>query len=251
MKKLISCILSMVLIISVVMQSGISQAKENTTEKEAVVSSVQASTNLKKATSNQKVKTIKLTMFTYSGYEMKVPKKLAKARWIVSDKEMVKVTKIGKKGTQIGLDTNGKTGECTIKAKVKGEVKYKINLTIKKRIRERKYNGTKVKAVLLNFSNRTWILTVRLYNGSNKYKDYGPVYYLQKYVDGKWKNVPRQRGGVFTANMFTLHAHKSIARYYRLSDSYDTSKLTPGTYRLYVHYMTKKKSDSYVKFKIK
>lgn len=46
-------------------------------------------------------------------------------------------------------------------------------------------------------------------------------------------------------------AHTSRLGYYRLSDYYDISKLTPGTYRLYVHYSTKRKSDSFVKFKIK
>lgn len=251
MKKLITCMLSMILVIAIVIQPNVSLAKENAAEREVAASTVQASSNTKKELSTKKVKTIQLSMYTYSGYEMKVPKKLAKAKWIVSDKEMVKVTRIGKNGTQIGLDTSGKTGKCTIQAKLKGKVKYKINLTIKKRIREKKYNGKKVKAGLINFSNRTWILTYRMYNGSNREVRYSTRRYLQKYVNGKWKNVNYPPDYVDLGIINYVPAHTSRLGYYRLSDYYDTSKLTPGTYRLYVHYSTKKKTDSFVKFKIK
>ncbi|MBP3327209.1 MAG: hypothetical protein J6L77_12440 [Coprococcus sp.] len=250
MKKIISCILSIVLMIAIVIQPNVSQAKGNTTEGETSVGAVQVSSEVKKTASGKKVKTVNITMYLYNGKEIAVPKKLAKARWVVSDKDMVMVTK-GKDKKSIALDTKGKTGKCTIKAKLNGKIRYKINLTVKRRIANRRYKGNKVKAVLLNFSNRTWIITYRMYNGSNKYKAYGPTRYLQKYVDGKWQYVPLQRGGIVTGNMFRVEAHKSIVGYCRLSDYYDTSKLTPGTYRLYVHYMTKKKSDSYVKFKIK
>ena len=232
MKKIISYILSVVLVMSIVISSSINQAKE----KDAVCNTV---------------KTKKLIVYTYSGYDMKVPKNLVKAKWIVSNKEMVMVTKIEKDGTRIGIDTNGITGTCTIKAKINGKVKYKINLTIKKRIREKKYNGKKVNASEINFSNRTWILTYRMYNGSNKKVRYSTSRYLQKYVNGKWKNVDYLPDYVDLGIINYVPAHTSRLGYYRLSDYYDISKLTPGTYRLYVHYSTKRKSDSFVKFKIK
>jgi len=244
--------LSIVLMIAIVMQPNIGQAKGNTTEGETSVGAVQASSEVKKVASGKKVKTINLTMYLYNGKEIAIPKKLAKARWIVSDKDMVMVTK-GKDKKSIALDTKGKTSKCTIKAKLKGKVKYKINLTIKKRIRYRNYNGKRVRAGLINFSNRTWILTYRLYNGSNKYKTYGPVRYLQRYVNGKWVDVPRKREDIVTGNAFRLDAHKSVLKYYLLTEDYDVSELTAGKYRAYVDYWEKGSNSpsSYVKFRIK
>lgn len=250
MKKLISCMLSIVLLITIMIQPNISQAKGNTVERETSVGAVQVSSEVKKATSGKRVKTMKLTMYLYNGREITVPKKLAKARWIVSDKDMVMVTK-GKDKKSIALDTKGKTGKCTIQAKLKGKVKYKINLIVKKRIWDKKYNGTKVKVGFINFSSRTWILAYRLYNGSNSKKSFSARRYLQKYVDGKWINVNYQPDYVDIGIIDYVPAHAASLGYCRLSDYYDTAKLTPGTYRLYVHYSTKKKSDSFVKFKIK
>ncbi len=251
MKKLISCMLSIALMISIVIQPNISQAKGNTVERETSVGAVQASSEMKKATSGKRVKTMKLTMYLYNGREITVPKKLAKARWVVSDKDMVTVTK-GKDKKSIALDTKGKTGKCTIQAKLKGKVKYKINLTVKKRIWDKKYNGTKVKAGLINFSSRTWILAYRLYNGSNKKVGYGTVRYLQKYVNGKWQTIYTRCTG-FPAITYRVPAHTSKLQYYRLSDAYDISKLTAGTYRLFVDYWEDNcnSPSAFVKFKIK
>ena len=61
MKKIISYILSVVLVMSIVISSSINQAKE----KDAVCNTV---------------KTKKLIVYTYSGYEMKEPKNLVKAK---------------------------------------------------------------------------------------------------------------------------------------------------------------------------
>lgn len=252
MKKLISCMLSIVLMIAIVMQPNIGQAKGNDGRNEAVIDAVRVSSDTKKVSSAKKVKTVNITMYLYNGKEIAVPKKLAKARWVVSDKDMVMVTK-GKDKKSIALDTKGKTGKCTIKAKLNGKIKYKINLTIKKRIRYRNYNGKRVRAGLINFSNRTWILTYRLYNGSNKYKTYGSVRYLQRYVNGKWVDVPRKREDIVTGSAFRLDAHKSVLKYYLLTEDYDVSELTAGKYRAYVDYWEKDSDSpsSYVKFKIK
>jgi hypothetical protein len=228
MKKIISCILSIAIVLSVMMISSTSFAEDYDVNK-----------------------TLNVTLYTNDGCSLDIPESLADAKWVVTNKKLVKVTKDGKDSTGLSLKTNNRTGKCTIKASVQGETIYKIKLTVKKGRIFKKYNGKKVKAVLDSFSSKTWVVSVKLCNGSDKNQSYGSPFKLQKYTDGKWKTVPMKEPLAFDASMRTLPAHKSMIKKYYLSEVYDTSKLTAGKYRLYVNYLGEKNSNSYVKFIVK
>lgn len=199
-----------------------------------------------------------LTMWTNQDADLSLENASSKVTWISSNRKIVKIDKtFGKYNKNVSLKAGNKSGTCTIKAKMKNKT-YRCKVTVKKGNIVKQYSGKKSKTVLEKVTQTKQSLVIRYKMCAAAHKKckcppaaYGHAIQLEKYTDGKWCEIPMDVDAVFTCEMHIIPPKTSISRTIHLENYYDISKLTKGSYRLYVNVYYPNVKDTYVKFKLK
>ena len=76
-------------------------------------------------------------------------------------------------------------------------------------------------------------MKVKFINKTNREKYYGEVYFIKKYVNGKWRKVEYGHGGkmAFNSIAYVLPKKSSAYKTYNLTYAYNKEDLQPGKYR--------------------
>lgn len=200
-----------------------------------------------------------LTMWTNQDADLSLEQAFSRVTWVSTNPDIVKIEKtFGKYNKDICLKAGNKSGTCTIKAKMKNKT-YRCKVTVKKGSIVKKYSGKKSKTVLekVTQSKRSLVIRYRMCAAAHKNckcppAAYGHTIRLEKYTAGKWCEIPMDIGVAFNClAMHVIPPKTSISRSIHLENYYDISKLTKGSYRLYVNVYYPNVKDTYVKFKLK
>ena len=200
----------------------------------------------------------KLTVWTNEDLDLSLENASSKVTWKSSNSNLARIDKtFGTYHQNVSLKTGNKSGPCTIKAKIKNKT-YSCKVTIKKGNIVKKYSGKKSKTVLEKVTQTKQSLVIRYKMCAAAHKKckcppaaYGHAICLEKYSDGKWREVPMSANVMFTCEMCIIPPKTSISKAIHLEKYYDISKLTKGSYRLYVNVYYPDAKNSYVTFKLR
>lgn len=199
----------------------------------------------------------KLTMKTNESTYVTLERPSSKVVWKSSNPKLVKIKKVfGKYSMDAVLETGNRTGSCKIKAKMKNKT-FSCKVTVKKGDIIKKYSGKKSKTVLekVTQTKKSVVVRYKMCSADIKCKcppaSYGRVIRLEKYTDGKWREIPMSADLVFPCVLYTIRPKTSVSKAIHLENYYDISKLTKGRYRLYVDVTYRDVKDPYVEFKLK
>lgn len=124
--------------------------------------------------------------------------------------------------------------------------------TKKKKVKRKKKPKAYIKVAKVKVTKKAVKVKVKFVNKTNREKCYGEVYFIKKYVNGKWQKIEYGHGGkmAFNSIAYVLPKKSSAYKTYNLTYAYNKEDLQPGKYRIYVDYDTKSKGR-YATFRIK
>lgn len=215
-------------------------------------------TSFAKSKEKSKLSDTSLTMWTNQSIDINMEHATSNVTWKSSNSKIVKIEKTsGQYNQEVSLETGNKSGNCTIKAKMKNKT-YSCRVTVRKGNIIKKYSGQKSKTVLEKVIQKKHSIVVRYKMCAAAHKnckcspaEYGHSVQLEKYTDGKWSEVPMKVCVLFPCDLVIIPPETSISKAIHLEDYYDISKLTKGSYRLNVNVFYPHVKNPYVKFKLK
>lgn len=178
-----------------------------------------------------------LTMYPNMTKQLKVTGAGSKVEWSSTDRRIVSILgSSGKHQKTVTVQSKNKTGACKIKAKVAGKT-YTCKVTVKK-----DSNISRVKLLKVKKTSKKVQVKVRICNRSGKTNWYGHSFTVDKFVDGKWKEIG-PKGIAFTAEAIGIPAHSTMDQEYAVSVGSDMKQFKKGVYRLRVNVTGMKYTD--------
>ncbi len=153
-------------------------------------------------------------------------------KWKSSNQSIVKVLDTGSFcNRKILLQAGKKAGTATIKASAAGmSLTYLVTV---------KAGKAKARASLakINQTKKKLTVWVDFINPTDKMKEYGYEFSLERSVEGKWIGMKMKKEYSFTDVAIGVPPKGRVRKKYVLSRYYDLSELPKGTYRLKVAYL--------------
>lgn len=108
-----------------------------------------------------------------------------------------------------------------------------------------------VKVAKVNVTKKKVNVKVKITNAKKKENYYGEAFYVERYVNGKWKRLEYDNSIGFIEIAYILPKKSSAYKTYHLSSVYKREDLKPGKYRICVDVGFKMKKNRCATFRIK